>query len=264
MIQDIMQMIGTSFVLVMGTTIVLWLVYIIQKKALIGDLIWPIGQILSAATYTLMGEGFWLRRLILMIMVAGWGLRLAWHLFDRYWYSSQDDKRYDDLKQKWGSENVDLKFLAFFLFHALIVILLSSPFLVSSINPIPFISAWEVFGIVLWVIALAGETAADYQLQKFTRNPANQGKICDIGLWRYSRHPNYFFEALVWIAFFIFAMGSPFGFLTIYCPLVVLFLILKVSGIPPTEAESLRSKGDAYIDYKRRTSAFIPMPPKKG
>lgn len=263
MFAELMQMIGTSFVLVVGMTIVLWLVYVVQKKAIICDLGWPLGQILCALTYATMGPGFWLRRLLILILASGWGLRLAYHLFDRYWHSMHDDPRYETLKKKWGPEHLDLKFLAFFLFQALLVILLSAPFLVSSLNTYRVISAWEVAGIVLWVIAIAGETAADLQLRRFKNSPENQNRICNAGLWRYSRHPNYFFEWLAWVAFFIFAMGSPWGFLTVFSPLVVLFLLLKVTGIPPTEEEALKTKGDAYLEYKKQTSAFIPLPPKK-
>lgn len=90
--------------------------------------------------------------------------------------------------------------------------------------------------------------------------PANKGKICEIGLWNYSRHPNYFFEWLIWVSYFIFALGSPWGWLSIICPLAILYFLLKVTGIPYTEAQMIKSRGQAFIDYQKTTSAFVPLP----
>jgi steroid 5-alpha reductase family enzyme len=112
------------------------------------------------------------------------------------------------------------------------------------------------------LVAIAGESLADAQLAAFKRRAA-KGQVCDAGLWRYSRHPNYFFEWLVWVAYFLFALGSPHGWLAFVGPASILFLLLRVTGIPLTEEQSLRSKGDAYRRYQRTTSAFVPWFPKK-
>ena len=121
---------------------------------------------------------------------------------------------------------------------------------------------WEIWGIFLWLTGVVGESAADLQLEAFQRDPANQGKVCQTGLWRVSRHPNYFFEGLVWVGFCLFAMPADWGALGIISPLLMYTLLLKVSGIPLAEAEALRSKGDAYREYQNTTSAFIPWFPK--
>jgi steroid 5-alpha reductase family enzyme len=113
-------------------------------------------------------------------------------------------------------------------------------------------------GAAIWLVALAGEGLADFQLKRFKADPANAGKICQSGLWNYSRHPNYFFEWLVWVGFFVFAWDSPGGCLTVLCPGLMLYFLLHVTGIPITEEFSVKSKGDAYRQYQQATSAFVP------
>ena len=106
------------------------------------------------------------------------------------------------------------------------------------------------------------EALADLQLKRFRADPANRGKVCDVGLWRWSRHPNYFFEWLHWFAYVLLAVGSPVWYLTLIGPVLMLVSLLWVTGIPFVEAQSLRSRGDAYRDYQRRTSPFVPLPPR--
>ena len=121
----------------------------------------------------------------------------------------------------------------------------------------------EWFGFILWLVALGGETLADRQLAGFKADPSNRGKVCRTGLWRSSRHPNYFFEWLVWVSLFVVALPAPWGWITIFAPALMLFFLLRVTGIPYTEQQSLRSKGDAYRAYQRTTNAFFPWFPKK-
>jgi steroid 5-alpha reductase family enzyme len=116
----------------------------------------------------------------------------------------------------------------------------------------------EIAGAAIWLLALAGESLADYQLKQFKAGRAGTGRVCQVGLWRYSRHPNYFFEWLIWVAFFVFALGSPWGWLTIYCPALMLFFLIKVTGIPMTEELAVKTKGEEYIQYQRTTSGFVP------
>ncbi len=116
--------------------------------------------------------------------------------------------------------------------------------------------------MILFIVAFLGEIVADAQLAAFKRNPACAGKVCNAGLWRYSRHPNYFFEWLIWVAFFLYALGSPHGWAGFISPLLMLIFLTKVTGIPPAEAQSLKSRGDAYREYQRRTSAFVPWLPR--
>jgi steroid 5-alpha reductase family enzyme len=139
---------------------------------------------------------------------------------------------------------------------------LSTPFLLAALNPRPRLSPFEYAGAALWLVAWMGEIAADWQLHRFKANPANRGVTCRAGLWRYSRHPNYFFEWLIWVAFAVFAMGSPYGYVSLFAPLLMLYFLFRVTGIPATEAQALRSKGDDYRRYQTSTSAFVPWFPR--
>ena len=139
-------------------------------------------------------------------------------------------------------------------------VLLATPFLLASRNPDPRLNLFEVGGVMIWVVAIAGETIADNQLRAFKADPANRGRVCQAGLWGWSRHPNYFFEWLIWCAFAFFALGSPLGWISIGCPALMLYFLLRVSGIPATEAHALKSRGPEYAEYQRTTSAFVPLP----
>ena len=112
--------------------------------------------------------------------------------------------------------------------------------------------------LVLWTCAVAGETVADRQVERFRSDPANRGRTCQDGLWRYSRHPNYFFEWLIWVALALFAYPSPAGTMALACPVAMLCLLLRVTGIPATEAQALRTRGEEYRRYQQTTSVFVP------
>jgi steroid 5-alpha reductase family enzyme len=175
-----------------------------------------------------------------------------------------EEGRYRALRADWEAKGLDVprRFLLFFVFQGLLDVFLSIPMLVAVLNPAPRFSRWEWAGAALWLVAIAGETAADAQLESFKADPANRGRTCDSGLWRYSRHPNYFFESLVWVAWFLFALGSPWGGLAALCPALVLFFLLRVTGIPATEEQAIRSRGEEYRRYQRTTSAFVPWFPR--
>jgi steroid 5-alpha reductase family enzyme len=125
-------------------------------------------------------------------------------------------------------------------------------------NPSPNISWLEWLGAGVWGIGLLGEALSDAQMQRFKSDPGNRGSVCQVGLWRYSRHPNYFFESVIWWGFWIFACGSAWGWVTFYAPAMILYFLLRVTGIPLTEKCAVENKGDAYREYQRTTSAFVP------
>jgi len=151
----------------------------------------------------------------------------------------------------------------FFQLQAFSVVVLAAAFALACLNPAPALQPLEIAGAILWLVAFGGEALADAQLAAFKRDPANQGAVCSRGLWHYSRHPNYFFEWLIWVAYFVFALASPLGWIAAIGPLSILFLLLRVTGIPLTEEQAIRSKGAAYRRYQATTSAFIPWFPKK-
>lgn len=228
------------------------------RNAGIVDVVWSAGFAPVALYFALASSGNPLRRAMVATMVALWSLRLGSYLFVRVkGHHPQEDRRYSQLRLEWGAQ-ADRKMFWFFQLQGGLLMVLSVPFLLASLNARSSISWIEWFGLFVWGVGLIGESAADDQLKKFKADPANRGKVCQAGLWQYSRHPNYFFEWVIWVAFFLFASGSHWGWITIYCPALMLFFLLRVTGIPMTEELAVKTKGDAYREYQRATSSFVP------
>lgn len=226
------------------------------------DAVWSFCFVIHAAIFDLFGQGFEKRKYILLAMVAVWSCRLGFYLAKRIAsHHPQEDTRYLTLRADYGS-NYKLRFLLFFTYQALSVSFLTLPFIFVFQNANPEISTLEWVGFIIWAVAVIGESIADYQMNKFRTNPANKGKVCDVGLWNYSRHPNYFFESCIWWGYFIFMLATPGLIWSIYAPVTILLLLLKVTGVPPSEAQSLKNRGDAYRTYQQRVSVFIPWFPK--
>ncbi len=224
------------------------------------DIAWAAGFAPVAAFYCLRAGGGGTRRAIIAAMAILWSARLGWHLGRRViGHHPVEDARYVQLRRDWAGK-LGVKMFGFFQCQALLLVLLSTPFLLAARDPRPGVGVPEIAGAVLWLVALLGEAAADSQLAAFKRDPANRGKVCDTGLWGLSRHPNYFFEWLVWVAFALFALPSPGGWAALGCPLLMFLLLTKLTGIAYTEEQLLRSKGEPYREYQRRTRAFVPWP----
>lgn len=242
--------------------LVLWLIHLRTGNAAIVDAGWAGGLAILGVLYAALAGGFRLRSALIGLMAAIWGFRLAGFLLASRIIGHPEEGRYQELRRQWKT-NLPLKFLAFFQFQALLCVVLSVPFFIAARNPHPAISPLEWIAALLWLLAMAGEALADAQLEKFKSDPTNKGRTCQAGLWRYSRHPNYFFEWLIWIAFALFALPSPGGYWAFLSPALILYFVLRVTGIPATEAQALRSRGDEYRRYQQTTSAFIPWFPKK-
>ena len=150
-----------------------------------------------------------------------------------------------------------------FQFQALLIALFSLPFLAVAANPAAHWNPWFIAGIAVWLACVAGEAIADAQLARFRADPANKGKACRAGMWRYSRHPNYFFEWLHWFAYVLLAVGSPISWLAWTGPLVMYAFLRWISGIPFTEAQALRTRGEDYARYQRSTPMLFPWFPKE-
>lgn len=241
--------------------LVLWLVQRRTGDAGVVDVGWAACLGLSAAFCALTGAGDPNRRLIIGCMGFVWGMRLAAHLlFDRV-LRGPEDGRYQMMREKLGRRAQPV-FLLFFEAQALLVVILSAPFVLAANDPRGGPSFLDWFGLGIWLVGLIGESLADAQLKGFKRRPDAKGRVCDVGLWRVSRHPNYFFEWLMWIGYAIVAASAPAGWLAWSAPALMLFFVLKVTGIPPTEARALRSRPDAYRLYQRNTSAFFPWFPR--
>lgn len=236
---------------------VLWRLGKKLGNAAIVDVAWSALIAFCALFYLGLNSGNETRRVLASAVASLWGFRLSLYIFYRNLVFKEEDKRYTQLKKNWGAEQ-NKKMLYFYFMQGIAAALFSIPFLLMAQNTDPQISFLEKFGFGLFVIALVGESLADFQLHKFKANPDNQGKTCKSGLWRYSRHPNYFFEWLVWVSIFVFSLSSPFGWTTIFAPLLMYHFLVNVTGIPKAEEGSLKSRGDEYRQYQKETSKFFP------
>ncbi|MSO64262.1 MAG: DUF1295 domain-containing protein [Alphaproteobacteria bacterium] len=193
-----------------------------------------------------------------------WSVRLGSHVWQRV-RSSEEDGRYQELRAAWG-DAVQRKLFWFFQFQAVFAVIFALPMLLAARQPDPAFRALDLLALVVFAAAFLGEWVADRQLARFKSDAGNWGKVCDVGLWRYSRHPNYFFEWTHWFAYGLFALrfdGSyGVGWLAWLGPLLMLATLLKVTGIPPTEKHMIASRGEAYRAYQARTNAFFPAPPR--
>ncbi len=239
-----------------------WAVQWRTQDAGVVDVAWATGLGVLAVGYALLADGDPLRRWLMAGMAGGWSFRLAGHiLLDRV-IGKPEDGRYQRLRTHWR-ERTQLKFFGFFQVQALLTAVFAVPFLVVALAPepppVPAIAAAVAIGL----LAVGGEALADRQLAAWRADPAHRGRTCRAGLWRYSRHPNYFFEWLHWWSYPLLAWGTPGWWLTLLGPALMLYTLLKVTGIPYTEQQALASRGDDYRAYQRSTSAFIPWFPQE-
>jgi len=244
--------------------VIMSLLWLLQRRtgdSGIVDVAWGMGVGLLACFFCWgSAEGNSFRRVMIAALAMAWAVRLSAYVLSRV-LKMPEDGRYQTLKENWGAA-AQARMFRFYQLQAFGSLLFALPMLIAARNPNE-IGPFDYLGILIWIIAIGGESLADFQLASF-RNQANtKGKVCQRGLWRYSRHPNYFFEWLHWWSYVCLAIGSPNGWLAILFPIVMLFFILKVTGIPPTEAQAVKSRGDAYREYQRTTSPFFPWPPKK-
>jgi steroid 5-alpha reductase family enzyme len=192
-----------------------------------------------------------------------WGLRLGAYLARRTAGAHREDVRYARFRQEWGAD-FGRRLFWFLMIQAAVAALLAICVMLAARNPAPGLRPLDVAGVAILALALAGEGLADRQMQAFRGRPENRGRVCDTGLWGLSRHPNYFFECMVWCAYPFFAIGTgwPWGYAALLGPAAMIWLLTRVSGIPPLEREMVAERGDAYRAYQARVSAFIPWPPR--
>lgn len=239
---------------------VLWLISGRGRNAAWVDLGWSLSIGLCALIFACLADGDPVRRLVLGALPALWATRLSWHLLTDRVIGPHKDGRYEKLKASWGI-NYKARFFLFFQVQAVLAFLLSVPFLLGATHDSRLSFIALTLGLLIFLIAFIGETVADRQLAAFKANPQNRGKVCQTGLWRYSRHPNYFFEWLHWVSYIFILMDTPWWWTALIVAGLMLYLVLFVTGIPPTEEQSLRSRGAAYEKYQKTTSAFFPWFP---
>ena len=227
------------------------------------DAIWAFGVGMLGLFWLGFGDGFGVKQIGAGVILGFWSLRLGWHLQRRIRrIHPEEDARYVALREVWSGREASA-FFWFFEAQAVSVILLALPFWCIAVDQDRSWSSLESIGLSVALLGVVGEGIADWQMSRFKARGVGSSAVCAEGLWRYSRHPNYFFEAVIWVGFYIYACGSEWGWTTLHAPVMIIFLLLKVTGIPPTEVAAVRRKGQAYRVYQQTTSAFIPWPPKQ-
>jgi len=239
----------------------------IKKNNAVIDSFYGMGFVVVSWSSFLLSGTLIIRQIIVTIFVTIWGIRLSTYVTIRNWGKSED-YRYQEMRKRFGNKVLKKSYGKIYMFQGLIIFLVVFPVTYINATSIPLlinILDWGfislILGTIVWIIGFYFESVGDYQLKRFLKNPNRVKKVLDEGLWKYTQHPNYFGEVTMWWGIFIISLGLPFGFITIFGPIIINFMIIKVSGVRLLDK---RYEGDdEYSDYKRRTSAFIPRLPKK-
>jgi steroid 5-alpha reductase family enzyme len=256
---NIWQSLGSGWLIAAAAMALLWLA-VGRRNGGVVDVAWSFATGLLGVWFAFNAAG-WAPRQGLVAALAGiWGVRLGLYLLRRV-ASEAEDGRYQALKAEWG-DRAATRLFYFFQAQAFWAVMFATPMLIAARAPHPAFTIGDLAGLLIWLLAIGGESLADRQLAAFRADPARRGQVCREGLWRYSRHPNYFFEWVHWWAYVAIGIAAPWGWLTLAGPVAMYYFITRVTGIPPTEARALVSRGDAYRDYQRTTSAFFPRQPR--
>lgn len=255
------ELILHAWLIAAGVMALLWLLYLFTDEPSVVDIGWGGSIGLASTALFLQLHEVETRQWIVLVSVLLWSLRLCYLLLSRMW-KKQPDTRYKKLSESW-KVGAWWKYFLFFQAQAVSVAILVIPIALAYLSTAPFGSFWDICAIAIFLLGISGEAIADRQMAQFRSDSKNRNTLCQIGFWRYSRHPNYFFEWLIWISFAVWGMNHSFGLIGWASPALILISILKITGIPPTEERLLASRGDLYREYQRTTSAFIPWPPKK-
>jgi steroid 5-alpha reductase family enzyme len=241
--------------------LLLWLLSLLRRDASIVDPFWGTGFVLAAGAAFVKSDGVPLRRLCVGALVLLWGLRLSIHLLRRN-LGHGEDPRYQSLRRRLGRHFWFKSLIFVFLLQGVLLWIVSLPLQVAMAADGPaFPAALDVLGILLFAAGFFFEVVGDLQLSRFRADPASQGKVLDTGLWRYTRHPNYFGDALLWWGLSCFALSTG-ALWVVLSPALMTFLLMRVSGVPILE-RGLAKRRHGYADYVARTSAFVPWPPKR-
>jgi steroid 5-alpha reductase family enzyme len=263
MIEDLAIRIAEAWLVCAAIQAALWVVAQRTKNAGIVDVGWALSFSAVVLVYGVQAQTPRSAYLPIAFVVVAWSTRLGCYLLDRGAAFGPEEGRYVELRRRWALR-ASRRFFVFFQAQAALTAVLSTAFVVPFVVAPTDGGVLRVLGTFVAVIGVAGESLADAQLARWKRDPANKGKVCDTGLWAYSRHPNYFFEWSVWIGYAIYGLAfTPWGLVALLGQAIIFGSIWGVTGIPPTESQALRSKGEAYRAYQARVSRFIPLPPKR-
>jgi steroid 5-alpha reductase family enzyme len=246
---------------IMSMMTLLWLISIRIKNVSIVDLFWGFGFVMSGVVYFLNTEGFEMRKILLMILVSVWGLRLSIYLAWRN-HGKGEDFRYGKFRKDYGEHRYWwISFFQTFLLQGILMWLISAPILGAQFYPGNKLGTLDFIGLFIWIIGFVFEAGGDIQLARFKANPANKGKVLNTGFWHYTRHPNYFGDAAAWFGYGLICLAAG-SYLPVLGSVLMAALIIKVSGVALLE-KTLNETKPEYKEYVEKTSAFIPWFPKK-
>lgn len=252
---------SAAIVIALGFTL-LWLASLPLKNASIVDVFWGLGFIICSGIYlALAPEGYAGRQWLIHALVTLWGLRLALYLFWRN-HGKGEDQRYLKMRARAGAGWWWQSYFKVFLLQAVLIVIISISLLAAHFSPSPArLTALDFFGAAVWLAGFFFEAVGDAQLARFKARAANRGKVMARGLWRYTRHPNYFGEALMWWGYFLIAAATG-AYWTVFSPLLMTLLLLRVSGVTLLE-KALQETKPGYEEYRARTHAFVPWFPRR-
>lgn len=232
---------------------------VLKKRNDIADIAWGLGYIVLCIFY-LSTQEFAVRSLLLYILVLLWGSRLSLHIYLRN-KNKEEDFRYLKWRKQWGKTFFIRSYFQVYILQGIFLLAVISGVTITAANPQMPLNYLDSIGIIIWLIGFYFETVGDYQLSKFIKNERNKGKVMKYGLWKYTRHPNYFGEVTMWWGIFIIVLSSPYGIYGVISPAIITTLILFVSGVPMLEKKY--ENNPQYQEYQKQTSKFFPLPPKK-
>jgi len=238
-----------------------FLVAVARRDNSLADVAWGSGFILLALLSLLLGPRPTPRAALASALVGAWGARLAVHIAARN-LGKGEDFRYAAWRRDWGRHWVWRSYVQVFLLQGVLLYVIALAVVRINLTTGPALGWLDLAGVVVWLVGFVFEAVGDWQLVRFTRDPANRGKVMDRGLWRYSRHPNYFGEAMQWWGIWLLAAAVPGQWWTVVSPLAITWLLLGVSGVPMLE-RALEKRVEGYREYQRRTSVFVPLPPRR-
>ncbi len=258
----LLSSLGAGLGVILAAVTLVWLLSLLKRDVSILDIFWGLGFVLLSCFYRSLGPEIADRHWLLLALVTIWGFRLALYLLWRNW-GHEEDARYQAMRAYRGENFWWMSLFTIFFLQGVLIWLIAMPLFVVQLSGGPPLWTWtDVIGVLCWGIGFFFETVGDWQLARFKANPANRGRVMSTGLWAYTRHPNYFGDAMVWWGYFLLVSAVPGSLWTIISPVIMTVLLLKVSGVALLE-QTITERRPDYRDYITRTNAFIPWFPRK-
>ena len=255
-------MLGLNLLAAVGFMGFVWLLSLPTRNASLADVFWGPGFVLLAWLSFAQADGYLGRKLLLALLTTAWGLRLSLHIAWRNW-GQGEDRRYQAWRAKRGESFWWVSLFTVFLTQAVLLWLVSLAVQIGQVSPTPArLTGLDLGGALVWAAGFTFEAVADWQLARFKADPANRGRVMNRGLWAYSRHPNYFGESLIWWGLFLIALATPWGWWALVSPVVITFLLLRVSVVTLLEKDIVERRPE-YREYLETTSPFVPWFPKR-